>query len=139
MKFKLFGSTLCIQGPVLWLTHNCLVVFAFMPQSGAFFNGGVRFPGYRIENDPTLPSWKKAPRGRRFDPHAGLFDEEVVPLLRQTPALRPGYIFDEPIRRHPELSPGIRHSLERRVRCWQTEYGEEQEVIFRQCHEPGWL
>ena len=38
--------------------------------------------GYRVESNPTLPSHKKTPRGRRRpDPLAGIFDEEVVPML----------------------------------------------------------
>jgi hypothetical protein len=41
------------------------------------------------------------------------------------------------LRRHPELGAGIRRTLERRVRSWRAIPGEEQEVIFRQIHEPG--
>jgi membrane fusion protein, heavy metal efflux system len=36
--------------------------------------------GYRIENDPRLPSQKKAPRGRRRpDPLGDVWDSEIVP------------------------------------------------------------
>jgi hypothetical protein len=39
--------------------------------------------GYRIENDPGLPSQKKAPRGRRRpDPLAGVWDSEIVPIQK---------------------------------------------------------
>ena len=41
------------------------------------------------------------------------------------------------LRRHPELGAGIRRTLERRIRAWRAIHGEEQEVIFRQVHEPG--
>ena len=45
--------------------------------------------GYRIESDPRLPSQKKAPRSsRRSDPLAGIFDQEVVPMLEECPGLR---------------------------------------------------
>ena len=72
---------------------------------------------YRIEHDPRLPSQKKAPRGRRRrDPLATVWDNEVVPLLRSAPGLRPVAIFDEIRRRHPELGAGIRRTLERRIR-----------------------
>jgi hypothetical protein len=38
---------------------------------------------YRIEQDPRLPSQKKAPRGRRRrDPLAEVWDSEIVPLLK---------------------------------------------------------
>ncbi len=39
--------------------------------------------GWRIKNDPRLPSEKKEPRGRRRpDPLADVFENEVVPMLR---------------------------------------------------------
>jgi hypothetical protein len=40
----------------------------------------------------------------------------VVPLLKNTPGLRPVAIFDEIRRRHPEIGVGIRRTLERRIR-----------------------
>jgi hypothetical protein len=44
---------------------------------------------YRLGSDPRLPSQKQAPRGRRRpDPLAGIFDEDVVPLLQAAPGLR---------------------------------------------------
>jgi transposase InsO family protein len=93
---------------------------------------------YRIDKDPRLPSQKKAPRGRRRpDPLASVWDSEIVPLLQAAPSLRPVALFEEIIRRHPDLGPGIRRTLERRVRAWRALHGPEQEVIFRQVHEPG--
>jgi hypothetical protein len=74
---------------------------------------------YRIEQDPRLPSQKKAPRGRRrSDPLAAVWDSEVVPLLKSAPGLRPVAIFDEIRRRHPEISIGVRRTLERRITAW---------------------
>jgi transposase InsO family protein len=95
---------------------------------------------YRFEKDPRLPSQKKQPRGRRRpDPLAALFESEVVPLLKAAPGLRPVAIFEEMLRRHPELQPGIRRTLERRIRAWRALHGGEREVIFRQVQEPGRL
>ena len=95
---------------------------------------------YRIEKDPRLPSQKTAPRGRRRpDPLAGIFDDEVVPLLKAAPGIRAVAIFEEMMRRHPELGEGVRRTLERRIRAWRALHGEEQEVIFRQTHVPGRL
>lgn len=97
-----------------------------------------RATGYRIAHDPRLPSQKEQPRGRRRpDPLETIFEAEVVPLLKETPGLRSVAIFDEMLRRHPELSPGIRRTLERRIRSWRALHGAEQDVIFRQVHEPG--
>jgi len=93
---------------------------------------------YRIEHDPRPPSSRAIPRGRRRpDPLASIWDSEVVPLLRASPGLRPVALFDEMRRRHPDLGAGIRRTLERRIRSWRALHGPEQEVIFRQVHEPG--
>jgi hypothetical protein len=94
--------------------------------------------GHRLARDPRLPSTKKGVRGRRRpDPLGDLFDAEIVPLLKAAPGLRPIAIFEEIARRHPELSAGIRRTVERRIRAWRAVHGEDQEVIFRQTHEPG--
>ncbi|WP_456726091.1 IS21 family transposase [Bradyrhizobium sp. USDA 3397] len=95
---------------------------------------------YRIERDPRLPSQRKAPRGRRRpDPLSEVFETEIVPILKAAPGLRPVAVFEEMLRRHPDLGSGIRRTLERRIRAWRAIHGEEQEVIFRQTHEPGQL
>ncbi|WP_306770250.1 IS21 family transposase [Mycobacterium sp. KBS0706] len=96
--------------------------------------------GYRIEKDARLPSTRKLPRGRRRpDPLADVWEAEIVPMLKAAPGLRPVAVFEEMLRRHPELGLGIRRTLERRIRAWQALHGAEQEVIFRQIHEPGRL
>jgi hypothetical protein len=93
---------------------------------------------YRLEKDPRLPSQKNVPRERRrADPLADIFDAEIVPMLRAAPGLRAIAVFEEMARRHPELGASIRRTLERRIRSWRAIHGEEQEVIFRQVHEPG--
>lgn len=100
--------------------------------------GISRATGYRIAQDPCLPSQKKQPRGRRRpDPLEDIFESDVVPLLQSAPSLRPVAIYEELLRRHPQLSPGIRRTLERRIRSWRAIHGQEQDVIFRQVHQPG--
>lgn len=94
--------------------------------------------GHRIAKAPRLPSASKAPRGRRRpDPLGEIFDAVVVPMLQAAPGLRPIAVFEEVVRRHPELGTGIRRTLERRIRAWRAVHGPEQDVIFRQTHEPG--
>jgi hypothetical protein len=101
-------------------------------------SGFSRATGYRIEGDPRLPSQKKAPRGRRRpDPLAEVWDGEIVPILNSAPGIRAIAVLDEIRRRHPEISAGIRRTLERRMRTWRALIGPEQDVIFRQQHEPG--
>ena len=99
-----------------------------------------RATGYRIARDPRLPSQKvQARKRRRPDPLEHIFEVDVVPLLKESPGLRSVAIYDEMLRRHPDLSPGIRRTLERRIRSWRALHGADQEVIFRQVHEPGRL
>lgn len=93
---------------------------------------------YRIEDDPRLPSQKAAPRERRRpDPLAPYWDTEVVPILKAAPGIRIIGVLEELRRRHPELNPNIRRTLERRITAWRALHGPEQDVIFRQDHEPG--
>lgn len=99
-----------------------------------------RATAFRVEKEQRLPSQNKPPRGRRRpDPLAHIFDAEVVPLLKAAPGIRAVAVYDEMLRRHPELPEGIRRTLERRIRSWRAVHGEAQEVIFRQTHEPGRL
>ena len=100
--------------------------------------GFSRATGYRLAEDPSLLSGKAAPRGRRRpDPLADIFETEVVPILENSPGIRPVGVFEALMQRHPDLDPGVRRTLERRIRAWRAEYGPEREVIFRQKHEPG--
>jgi hypothetical protein len=95
---------------------------------------------YRVEQDPQLAIPQRVPRGRRRpDPLAGIWECEIVPMLQSTAKLRAIAVFDELRRRHPELSPGIRRTLERRMRAWRALNGPDVDVIFRQEHQPGRL
>ena len=97
-------------------------------------------PVHRLPNreGPASSLAEEGPRERRRpDPLADVWDSEIVPILQAAPSLRPVAIFEEIVRRHPELGAGIRRTLERRIRSWRALHGPEQEVIFRQVHEPG--
>ena len=102
-------------------------------------SGFSRAAGYRINKDSRLPSEKiKVKRARRRpDPLAGIFEEQVVPMLENCPNLRAVSVYEELMRLNPQLEPGVRRTLERRVRDWRAQYGPQQEVIFRQRQEPG--
>ena len=110
------------------------------PVAAAAKSGFSTATAYRIESDPRLPSHKKEPRGRRRpDPLAAVWDSEIVPMLEAATELRAIGVFDEICRRHPDISPGIRGTLERRIRTWRALNGADKQVIFRQTHEPGRL
>ena len=93
--------------------------------------------GYLLEGSGPLALPEKVRERRRPDPLVHIFDAEVVPMLKAAPGLRAVGIFEELQRRHPSLDPGVRRTLERRIRGWRALYGAEREVMFRQIHEPG--
>src|SRR3981081_3943941 len=103
-------------------------------------SGFSKATAYRIEDDPRLPSQKKAPRSRRRpDPLAEVWDGEIVPIVKSPPGIRAIAVLEEIRRRHPEIAAGIRRTLERRMRTWRALVGPELDVTFRQEHEPGRL
>ena len=93
--------------------------------------------GYVLEGAGPFPLPSKVRERRRPDPLATIFDADVVPMLMAAPGLRAVGIFQELQRRHPGMASGVRRTLERRIRAWRAMHGAEQEVIFRQIHEPG--
>ena len=112
--------------------------FSNVPAIAAAKAGFSTATAYRIEADPQLPSQKKKPRGRRRpDPLAGVWDGAIVPMLEAAPGIRAVAIFEEIRRRDPELAPGIRRTLERRIAGWRALNGPNRDVIFRQEHPPG--
>jgi hypothetical protein len=80
--------------------------------------------------DLRLPLQTKSRGRRRIDPLAGVWDDEVVPMLRVAPGFRPIVVFRKISRRHPEIGPGIRRTLERRIRLWQGLNDPSPEVTF---------
>ena len=104
-----------------------------------FFPGRSRIHSAHIGQDCVIHYRWHALFGRRVrpDPLADIFDSVVVPILEENPEIRPVGVFEAVMSRHPELDPGVRRTLERRIRVWRAEHGEEKDVIFRQKHEPG--
>ena len=93
---------------------------------------------YCLEKELHLRPVGKLPRERRRpDPLLDIWDSEIVPMLRAAPGLRSVAIIEEINRRYPKTYLGTRRTMERRIRTWRGRYGPEQEVIFRQTHEPG--
>jgi hypothetical protein len=93
---------------------------------------------YLLEKELRLRPPGKPPRERRRpDPLIDIWDSEIVPMLIAAPGLRSVAIIEEMNRRYPGIYLGARRTMERRIRGWRGLYGPEQEVIFRQIHEPG--
>ena len=111
-------------------------------EAAAAKSGFSRKTGFRIKKESWSASSteERKPRARRRpDPLEGIWDSEVVPILRSSPGIRSSAVFYELLRGNPELSPGIRRTLERRIRAWRAENGPDKEVIFRQNKEAGQL
>ena len=100
--------------------------------------GISRATAFRADADSRLPSQKAAPRTRRRpDPLAAIWEADVVPILKAAPGIRTVSVMAELRRRHRDLNPNIRRTLERRITHWRAGHGPERDVIFRQEHQPG--
>ena len=93
----------------------------------------------RVEEDVTLPSqeprryWRSRP-----DPFAGVWDTEIVPLLRGEPKLMANTLLRKLQDDHPERFPeGVLRTLQRHIRQWRALEGPPKEVFFPQEHTPG--
>lgn len=96
--------------------------------------------GRRIEHTPPILAAQKPRRSyrTRLDPLAGLWEEEVLQMLKASPGLRPITLFDELTRRYPDrIGPSFRRTLERRMSEWKALYGDDRDVMFRQVQQPG--
>ena len=105
-------------------------------------SGLSRRTGFRIKKESrsaTSTEEKKSRGRRRQDPLEGIWDSQVLPILRNSPGIRASAVFYELLRNNPELDPGVRRTLERRIRAWRAENGPDKEVMFRQNKEAGHL
>jgi hypothetical protein len=89
-------------------------------------------PTLYVDADSRLQLPTK-PRGRRrIDPLAGIWDEEIVPMLKAAPGLRPIVVLREISHHHPEIELRTRRTLQRRIRHWQGLNDPDPDVTFRQ-------
>lgn len=71
------------------------------------------------------------------DPLAGVWQEELEPMLRREPRLKPTTLFEYLEEEYPGKYPRVLRTLQRRVREWKALHGPEPEVMFMLHHEPG--
>ena len=76
-----------------------------------------------------------APQGR--DPLAGVWEQELEPMLRREPRLKPTTLFEYLEERYPGEYRKVLRTLQRRVREWKALHGPEPEVMFMLRHELG--
>lgn len=112
-------------------------------QEAAAAASGMSVRSARKWQKGPLPSeTKKEPRSRptRKDPFEGLWEEEIVPLLRADTArkLQATAVFADLERRHPgRFKGGEYRTLQRRFSKWRGLHGPEKEGCFEQEHPPG--
>ena len=111
-------------------------------QQGAAAASGMSVRTARTWQRGRLPSEKKGKRRWRTrpDPFAGVWAEEVEPLLRSDVegALKATTILEWLDERHPgRFSLSQLRTLQRRLRDWRALSGPDREVFFEQEHPPG--
>ncbi len=93
--------------------------------------------GRRIEKGEWAKNSVRHWRTRK-DPLEAVWDSMLVPLLKERPALTPTTLLEMLQDKYPGQYPNsLRRTMQRRVREWKLQYGAEQEVMFRQRHQPG--
>lgn len=111
-------------------------------QEQAAASSGMSIRTARRWEKGLLPSQTKGPRPwrTREDPFEGVWEQEVVPLLRSDSRgeLEAKTVLRELQARYPgRFRDGQVRTLQRRVRDWRALHGPEREVYFPQEHPPG--
>jgi len=95
--------------------------------------------GRAIEQGKRKSPKNKERRWRtRKDPLATVWESELAPMLERTPDLQAITLLEYLQSEYPwQYEDKILRTLQRRVKMWRALQGPEQEVFFRQHHEPG--
>lgn len=111
-------------------------------QEAAAAAAGMSARSARSWERGSLPSERRSSRSWRTrpDPLAGLWDQEVVPLLEadKDGVLEATTLLEELEERKPGSISGRQlRTLQRRIRDWRALHGPDKEVYFPQDHPPG--
>ena len=103
---------------------------------------GISVRSGRTWETGALPSQTKTPRSWRTrpDPLAGVWEEEIIPLLEQDTdrKLQARTLLKALQKSHPGQYPrSLTRTLQRRMRDWRALHGPDREVVFPQNHPPG--
>jgi len=89
--------------------------------------------GKRINHHQAPRHWRT-----RHDPLKVVWENELIPLLEQSPDLQPITLLEYIQSRYPgEYPDKVLRTLQRRTKQWQAMFGPEKEVMFRQTHMAG--
>lgn len=95
--------------------------------------------GRSIEQDKRIDPMKKERHWRtRPDPLSPAWENELKPMLEQTPSLQAITLLEYLQTKYPDGYPdSVWRTLQRRVKTWHALQGPDKEVMFCQTHEPG--
>lgn len=107
-------------------------------QAAAAAKAGISVrSGRRIEKGQRSPVGHRHWRTRQ-DPLEDVWDDIIVPELKSRPTLAPITLLELLQEKYPGHYPDtLTRTLQRRVKAWKLQFGNEQEVMFRQEHLPG--
>ncbi len=92
----------------------------------------------RIESGQHQPNrGKVADRSPAQDPLGAVWEQELEPMLRKEPRLKPMTLFEYLQDTYPGKYPQVLRTLQRRVQTWKALHGSSPEVMFELRHEPG--
>ena len=97
--------------------------------------GFGRQPALRSKRNVKTGSRNESKLGGAAGPTLDIFDSQVASQELSGYTLLRGVPRDN--RGNPWLDPGVRRTLERRIKAWRAEHGADKDVIFRQKKEPG--
>lgn len=94
--------------------------------------------GSRIEQGAHQPKSQGNRTWRtREDPLAGVWEQELEPMLRREPRLEARTLYEHLVEQHPGQYEQTLRTVQRRVQAWKAIYGGAKEVMFELRHEPG--
>ncbi|WP_396148458.1 hypothetical protein [Acaryochloris sp. CCMEE 5410] len=98
------------------------------PRTGQRIEAGTHQPNRgRMQDQRTVP-----------DPLADVWEDELEPMLRRDPRLKPMTLYEYLQDKYPGQYPQVLRTLQRRVRTWKALHGPSPEVMFELRHEPGY-
>ena len=94
--------------------------------------------GQRIDagvHRPNIGTVKELPNPR--DPLAGVWENELEPMLRRDSRLQPMTLYEYLQEQYPGQYEQVLRTLQRRVKAWKVIHGPSPEVMFELRHTPG--
>lgn len=131
--------------PGKWITNQQETIYMNSRQQGDTQLVSAAKSGMSVKTGRTIEQGKRqAPHQQhrswrtRKDPLARVWDDELKPMLEQSPTLQAITLLEYLQDKYPaDYGDNILRTLQRRVSQWRQLYGPKKEVMFRQQHEPG--